>query len=102
MTKQKIPASLRQNIWIAYVGKKYETKCYVSWCNQTITPFTFEAGHNIPESKGGPTTLENLRPICGGCNKSMGNKYTIQEYSKTFAQPPKSTLWRCCVRAEAS
>ena len=81
-TKQKISASLRQSVWLAWIGKQYTSKCTVKWCQSTITPFAFEVGHNIPESKGGATTIENLRPICSICNKSMGNRYTIEEYSQ--------------------
>ena len=80
----KVPASLKHNIWTQYVGEKYLGKCHVSWCTNSITPFTFEAGHNIPFSKGGGTTIDNLRPICSDCNKSMGNRYTIDEYSELF------------------
>ena len=81
-TKQKITASLRQSVWLKWVGRHYDAKCYVHWCQCVMTPFTFEVGHNIPESRGGATTLENLRPICSICNKSMGNRYTIDEYSR--------------------
>ena len=49
-----------------------------------MTPFNFEAGHIIPESKGGSTHIENLLPICSPCNKSMGNRFTIHEFSKKF------------------
>jgi hypothetical protein len=42
-------------------------------------------GHNIPESKGGKTTINNLIPICGDCNRSMGDRYTIDEFSQEFA-----------------
>ena len=63
----------------------FTDKCAVKWCNAQVTPFTFEAGHNIPESKGGETSVDNLRPICGKCNKAMGNRYTIDDYSNTFA-----------------
>ena len=52
-----------------------------------ITPFTFEVGHNIPESKGG--TLS----ICSRCNKSMGDSYTIDEFSKISKRT--SHLWEC-------
>jgi 5-methylcytosine-specific restriction endonuclease McrA len=79
--KQKITASLRQSVWLAWAGKNFNAKCTVKWCQSIITPFSFEVGHNIPESRGGATTLENLRPICSICNKSMGNRYTIDEYS---------------------
>ena len=94
--KQKISASLRQNIWLTWVGHKYEAKCFVKWCKCRITPFTFEAGHNVPESKGGQTTLDNLRPICSTCNKSMGNRFTIDEYSDMFKS--KKTFLCICFR----
>lgn len=73
---------MRQTIWLAHIGRKFEAKCKVSWCQSIITPFTFEAGHNVPESKGGATSVDNLIPICSTCNKSMGNRYTITEYSR--------------------
>jgi hypothetical protein len=83
--KKAIPKSLKTAVWLTYVGKQFEIKCHVAWCKTLITPFTFETGHNIPESKGGLTSVENLRPICGQCNKSMGNRYTIDEFSRIYA-----------------
>jgi 5-methylcytosine-specific restriction endonuclease McrA len=47
-----------------------------------VTVYDYEVGHNIPESKGGPTVLENLRPLCSRCNKSMGSQYTIDEFNE--------------------
>ena len=82
--KAAIPRALKNEVWITYVGKAFDAKCNVSWCTTTITPFTFEAGHNIPESKGGATTIANLRPICSQCNKSMGCTFTIDEFSAKF------------------
>ena len=43
---------------------------------------SWEAGHNIAESKGGKTNVKNLRPICSQCNKSMGTR-SITEFSDT-------------------
>lgn len=83
--KQKIPASLRQMVWLRYNSEKFRAKCQVSWCQNLITPFTFEVGHNQPESKGGTTTIDNLMPICTSCNRSMSNTYSITEYSERFA-----------------
>jgi len=82
MIKTKIPKALREQVWIHFNGKIYEHKCYVYWCKNVIDVFNFQVGHNIPESKGGPTVLENLRPICSSCNLSMGNRYTIDEWNK--------------------
>lgn len=68
----KISQSLRQQIWVKYIGKKYETLC--SCCNiNIINCFTFECGHIVAHSKGGLCNINNLIPICGVCNKSMGN-----------------------------
>jgi hypothetical protein len=50
-----------------------------------VKDFAFEVGHNIPESKGGRTTIDNLIPICGECNRSMGDRFTIDEFSRQFA-----------------
>jgi 5-methylcytosine-specific restriction endonuclease McrA len=82
MKKVKIPKALREQVWLTWCGHVFDHKCLVAWCSNTITPFIYEVGHNIPESKGGTTKIDNLRPICSSCNKSMGNNYTIDEFSE--------------------
>lgn len=83
------------------MGRVFEGKCPVTWCQNTITVFDFQSGHNIPESKGGKTDLANLIPLCSRCNLSMGNEYTIDEWSKMSDLPPKvvevvvKTRWWC-------
>jgi 5-methylcytosine-specific restriction endonuclease McrA len=102
--KQRIPVALREQVWIKQMGKVFEGKCPTTWCQNTITVYDFQSGHNIPESKGGPTTLDNLVPLCSRCNLSMGNEYTFDEWSKiSDGQPPKMTVeevepkkWWCC------
>lgn len=78
--KKAIPRALREQVWLKNFGKVYEHKCYVSWCQNKISVFDFQAGHNIPESKGGETNITNLFPICGRCNLSMGDAYSIDEW----------------------
>lgn len=87
--KKPIPAALREQVWIHKMGRVFEGKCPVTWCQNNITVFDFQSGHNIPESKGGKTDLENLIPVCSRCNLSMGNEYTIDEWSKMSDLPPK-------------
>lgn len=87
--KQKIPVALREQVWIHKMGRVFEGKCPVTWCQNKITVFDFQSGHNIPESKGGLTTLENLIPLCSRCNLSMGDQYTIDEWCQ-ISQPPKT------------
>ena len=80
--KAKIPLAMKQTVWVNQFGEVYKHKCVTKWCHRIITVFDFEVGHNIPESKGGVTSPENLRPICRQCNIGMGNRYTIDEWSK--------------------
>lgn len=93
--RQSIPKAVREQTWIRHNGAKFNAKCNVSWCNNKVTPFTFEVGHNVPVSKGGPMSIENLRPICPGCNRSMGNKYTIDEFSKLCSRAPVKRARKC-------
>ncbi len=85
--KQKIPTALRQQAWIRQFGL-FEVKCPVQWCQNKISPFSFDAGHNIPESKGGKLTIENLIPICRSCNLGMGDRYTIEEWNVKYTEHP--------------
>ncbi len=80
--KATIPVAFREQIWLRHMGKVFEGKCPTRWCQNTITVYDFQSGHNIPESKGGPTTPENLIPLCSRCNLSMGNRYTFDEWNK--------------------
>ena len=79
--KKPIPTALREAVWITKCGRVFEHKCNVHWCPNIMTAYDFQAGHNIPESKGGPTNMDNLIPICGRCNNSMGDRYTIDEWN---------------------
>ena len=79
--KKTISKKLKEEVWIKHFGEIFSAKCPISWCSHKITVFCFEAGHNIPESKGGRTAIDNLIPICGECNRSMGDRYTIDEWN---------------------
>ena len=93
--KKTIPAAVRQQVWLTYVGEQFKSKCKVKWCRNTITVFQFDCGHNVPESKGGSTTLDNLLPICSNCNGSMREHYTIDEWNATFAPKKKNFMGMC-------
>lgn len=70
--KSKIPAALRTAVWNHYNGQVYNALCYAG-CGENISVHNFECGHVIADSLGGEISLDNLRPICGHCNRSMGN-----------------------------
>ncbi len=81
--KINIPAAVRRTVWNTYIGEEIGlTECYVG-CKTKISQMTFECGHVEAESKGGLTIVENLRPICSSCNRSMGTR-NMHDFMKTF------------------
>ena len=102
--KAHIPKALREQVWIQYYGRVFYNKCPTSWCQNRINAFDFQVGHNVPESKGGSTTIDNLVPICGRCNLSMSNTYTFDEWSATFGSRKRTwfQFFCCCLRRNTS
>ena len=72
-------------MWLSYGGPEFDKKCAVQWCHNRITAFSFHVGHVVAESKGGPTVLENLIPLCPSCNLSMGSR-SVDEWSKSVTR----------------
>lgn len=76
--KKKIPSNVRENVWKKYLIETNqitnEIKCPISFCNKMIDSFNFECGHIISDYNKGKISLDNLRPICSSCNKSMGRQ----------------------------
>jgi 5-methylcytosine-specific restriction endonuclease McrA len=75
--KQAIPKNVRNIVWNHYIGEdiiKHKCLC----CKKvTITNTNFEVGHVISEKNEGTHEINNLRPICGACNHSMGTENMI-------------------------
>jgi len=69
--KKPIPQAIRIQVWNTYIGEKARTGSCMALCKKTIDITDFECGHVQAEAKGGATTIENLRPICHSCNRSM-------------------------------
>lgn len=72
--KRTIPKSTKVIVWNNTFG--LNVGCAPCFCCRIIyiTQSNFEAGHIISYKQGGSNLAENLRPICGTCNKSMGTK----------------------------
>ncbi len=73
--KSRIPAALREQVWLHANGPNFSSKCSVKWCKNRITVFDFQCGHKHAEAIGGHTTLDNLTPLCSRCNQSMGTMH---------------------------
>jgi hypothetical protein len=71
MPKKRIPKILKDLTWQKWIGDEVaKTKCLCCGVND-IKMNSFHCGHVISEADGGPTTVENLRPVCATCNLSM-------------------------------
>lgn len=82
MSNRNIPQAVRNAVWLKYMGEVHNGKCYC--CKlETISKGVFECGHVISDKNGGKITLDNLRPICSLCNKSMG-KRDMNEFIKEY------------------
>jgi 5-methylcytosine-specific restriction endonuclease McrA len=49
----------------------------------------FDAGHIIAVTNGGSDNLDNLAPVCGTCNKSMGTQ-NLQDFKTVYFLPSSS------------
>lgn len=79
--KKTIPKTIRNQVWRKYCGNKLDSKCFC--CDRELAYECWEAGHVIAESNGGNTDIENLRPVCMSCNRSMG-KTNMIEFMKEY------------------
>jgi hypothetical protein len=75
---EMIPATLRNAVWNRYIGAdKANAAC---WCChlQNVDRANFECGHIVSKFQGGTVDIDNLRPICALCNRSMGSQNMIE------------------------
>ena len=69
--RQNVPKKVRNDSWDINIGEDV-AKAYCLVCDvSVITSKNFEAGHIISDKNGGNSNIDNILPICGGCNKSM-------------------------------
>ena len=89
-TKEKIPSAVRKIVWNTYIGKDVvKGKCLC--CNaEELTSTNFECGHIKSEKNGGEVTIDNLRPICSNCNKSIGSKDMDEFMTRYKIKKPKN------------
>lgn len=70
--KKAIPKRLKQIVWEHWIGAdigKHKCMC----CKKAdILQGNFECEHVVSKKDGGDMSVDNLKPICGQCNRSMG------------------------------
>ena len=89
--KKYIPKALKIAIWNKYIGEEIgKVKCLC--CEITdITQLKFHTGHIIAKANGGLTNIDNLKPICESCNKSMGIK-NMDEFKQLLISQSKEII----------
>lgn len=81
--KKRIPKKKRQEVWTANNGESLSVNCFCCNNQELNGMGAWECGHIISEANGGTLDTDNLKPICSGCNKSMGSK-NMDDYMKEF------------------
>lgn len=83
--RKTLPPQLKQAIWEKYIGPTIHGYCFV--CERAEISFgtNVEYGHVLAVANGGNDSVENLRPVCSSCNKSMGTR-NMMEYKASLAQ----------------
>jgi 5-methylcytosine-specific restriction endonuclease McrA len=81
--RKQLPKATRVAVWNTYIGEgKGESPCFVG-CGNTIYWSNYECGHVVASSMGGSDEINNLRPICSNCNKSMGTE-NMDDFIKEY------------------
>lgn len=71
--RKQIPKKIRGEVWNMHFAASTKGACYC--CKKALDAFDdWHAGHIVSHANGGSDTADNLRPICGSCNLSMGTE----------------------------
>jgi hypothetical protein len=71
--RKAIPKKIRGEVWLTQFGDATTGSCYC--CKIALGIFDiWHAGHMVSRANGGADTANNLRPVCGSCNLSMGTE----------------------------
>ena len=86
-----IPPKLRKQVWETHMKEPRSAYGPCVVCKEEIHILNFECGHVISHVNGGNLLVDNLRPICGSCNKSMGKKNFYDYIEEFFPSESEST-----------
>ena len=82
-----ISKALKTKVWHKYIGKEAGTRKCLCCNNNEINQLDFECGHVLAKTNGGKNSIENLRPICGMCNKSMRTTHMLEFMKNNGFEP---------------
>lgn len=68
--RQRIPKTLRLQVWKKRNGNCIDGQCFV--CENDLHIENMECGHVVSHVYHGSVSIDNLEPICKTCNRDMG------------------------------
>lgn len=78
--RQPLSHAARMAVWNQWTeGGMYAGSGPCHACSRVISQQEFECGHVIAVANGGKNAIDNLRPLCRACNRSMGTM-TLEEF----------------------
>ena len=84
--KRSIPTHIRRLVWNQNCGERNGiARC---WCCDVTSiggASGWDCGHIIPVARGGSDDIDNLRPICRGCNGAMGTDNMLEFQRRYFS-----------------
>ena len=81
--KKSIPKKIKELVWNNHIGHDIATSMCICCEKTPIKNTEFHCGHVLAEANGGTLDITNLRPICAGCNLSMGTQ-NMDDFKKVF------------------
>jgi hypothetical protein len=81
--RKSIPKKLRLRVWRHYFRSEEADGICFCCGDEIYYEVDYEACHVIAHKHGGTDTLDNLRPGCRSCNRSMGTQNMV-EFKKQF------------------
>lgn len=77
-SRKTIPKAIKNQLWRRHFGNSMKGKCVC--CQNEIDALEgWEAGHVEAVANGGSDHIDNLKPVCSTCNKSMSTM-NLNEY----------------------
>lgn len=92
MARKSIPKSVRNAVWQMYSNDESKMICLCCGVEQ-INYMNWHCGHIKSVANGGSTTVDNMVPICIGCNLSMG-KMNMNDYKMKYGLSPNMQFIR--------
>lgn len=86
--RASLPLAVRAAVWNRSFGERAGTGACAS-CGVQLTQQTYECGHIVPVARGGTNHVDNLRPLCRTCNRSMGAR-AMTTFVAAHMRPPVS------------